>query len=83
MTGWRNEAFDREFTAAEKAQTHAAHSAAIDAMERIIQDEVPYSPIYFYNQCQLVHPRLRGWRGNPLQQVDWRELWLDDSQPGR
>jgi hypothetical protein len=49
-------------------------------MERTINVEAPYAPIYFQNQCQLVHPMVRGWRDNPLYIIDWRELSLQRTE---
>lgn len=77
MADWQDEEFDRAFTAAENARSPADYTRAIYTLERRIHDEAPYSPVYFFNQCQLVHPAVHGWRGNLLQQVDWRELWLE------
>ncbi len=76
MVNWSSPEFDAAFSAAEQATTTAQHTAAVDVMERLISEEAPYAPLYFLNQCQLVHPLLKGFRGNPLQQIDWRELSL-------
>jgi len=47
-------------------------------MEIVLFAEVPYAPIYYFNQTQLVHPTLHGWQGNLIQQTDWRALSLSD-----
>ena len=49
-------------------------------MERLIQAEAPLAPLYFTNQCNLIHPDLRGWRDNPLYAIDWRDLWLETAK---
>lgn len=78
-SGWASAVFDQDFRTAEEAVGEREHAAAVDALEARIHAEVPYAPLYFYNQCQLVHPLLKGWRGNLLQQTDWRELTLGGS----
>jgi oligopeptide transport system substrate-binding protein len=78
MASWRDPEFDRAFTAAENARSREVYVEAMHTMERRIHDDVPYSPICFFNQCQLKDHSLHGWQGNLLQQTDWRALWLDD-----
>jgi oligopeptide transport system substrate-binding protein len=77
MSDWKDPEFDRAFTTAEYARSREVYEEAMHTMEHRIHDDVPYSPIYYFNQCQLMRRSLHGWRGNLLQQVDWRELWLD------
>jgi oligopeptide transport system substrate-binding protein len=79
MADWKDPEFDRAFTTAENARSREVYVQAVHALEQRIHDDVPYSPIYFFNQCQLKRRSLHGWRGNLLEQVDWRELWLDDA----
>jgi oligopeptide transport system substrate-binding protein len=79
MARWHQRDFDRAFGEAERAPTEEQHRAALQAMEGILQREMPYAPLFFYNQCQLLDPRLRGWTGNLLQQTDWRALSFDDA----
>lgn len=76
LAGWRNPEFDRAYESAEHAAQRELRTAGFDTMERLIQEEAPYAPLYFYNQCQLVHPSLKGWQGNMLQAMDWRQLSL-------
>jgi oligopeptide transport system substrate-binding protein len=75
-SGWRSSAFDRAFDRAGRAETAASRRSCLDEMEAIVQAEAPLSPLYFVNQTFLVSSQVKGWRDNPLGQVDWRELWL-------
>jgi oligopeptide transport system substrate-binding protein len=75
--GWKNPDFNRAFQEAKFSQSAAARHAAYDRMERLVHDEAPYAPLYFTNQCNLIHPSVRGWRDNPLYVIDWRDLWLE------
>ena len=73
---WRSPAYDRAYLAATSARTEAERTPALDRMERLVQAEEPYPPLYFVDKCFLVSPLLRGWRDNALGAVDWRELFL-------
>jgi oligopeptide transport system substrate-binding protein len=76
-TGWKNPEFNRAFDAAKFARSTEARFAAYDQMERLIQAEAPYAPLFYVNQCNLIHPSVRGWRDNPFYAIDWRDLWLE------
>ena len=75
--GWKNADYDQAFTAAKFAGSVEARRAAYDRMERLLNAEAPLAPIYFVNQCNLIHPDIRGWRDNSLYAIDWRDLWLE------
>lgn len=74
--GWSNVHYDAAFAAVENAPDDTARRAAIENCERILAEEVPYAPVFFTIRTQLVHPAVRGWRGNTMQQIDWTALSL-------
>ena len=69
--------FDDAFAAADATPDQALRREAFDKMEAIVAREGFYAPLYYTNQGFLVHPSVRGWRDNPLQAIDWRELYLE------
>ena len=75
--GFASKAYDRAFKDSEVATTDAERYAAFDAMENLIVTEAPYVPLYHPKSVRLVHTAVRGWRANPINRIDWRELWLD------
>jgi oligopeptide transport system substrate-binding protein len=77
---WTEPRYEAGFAAACNAATDAERLAAFDAMERILAEEVPYAPLLHWNSTYLVHPSVRGWRSKQFGRVDWRELWLEESQ---
>ena len=79
-TGWNSPDFNRAFKEAKFAQSTEARHAAYDRMERLIQAEAPFAPLYFTNQCNLIHPSVRGWRDNSFYAIDWRDLWLETAK---
>jgi oligopeptide transport system substrate-binding protein len=74
--GWTHGPYDAAFAAIEKAPDDNARRVAMEACERIISEEVPYAPVFFANRAHLIHPSVRGWRNNALQQIDWTALSL-------
>jgi oligopeptide transport system substrate-binding protein len=76
-SGWKNSEFARAFEEAKFAGSTADRHAAYDRMERLIDAEAPYAPLYYTNQCNLIDPSVRGWRDNSFYAIDWRDLWLE------
>jgi oligopeptide transport system substrate-binding protein len=74
-TGWHNPAYDARIDAA-RAQP-VMRTPLLQAAERLIFDDVPVIPIYFYVSKHLVHPRVRGWRDNVLDYHYTQDLQLE------
>jgi oligopeptide transport system substrate-binding protein len=74
FTGWRNSAYDDAFRQAGASADDSGRHTAFDRMEGILAAEAPFIPLYFSNHCRLVSPRVRGWKDNNIDQIDWREL---------
>lgn len=68
--------YDAAFAASERTADPRIRNEAFKAMERINAREVFYAPIYYTNQAYLVQTSVRGWRDNPDEWIDWRELYL-------
>jgi oligopeptide transport system substrate-binding protein len=75
-TGWKEPAYDAAFRRASYAGTAAERRAGLDAMEHILNVEVPFAPLFFIDQPTLVSAQVKGWRDNALGIIDWRELSL-------
>jgi oligopeptide transport system substrate-binding protein len=74
FTGWRSAAYDDAFRQAAASADDSGRHAAFDRMEGILAAEAPFIPLYFYNHSRLISPRVRGWKDNNIDQIDWREL---------
>ena len=59
-SGWSDSGFDRAYHNAEIALDPKARARAFDVQEARLAAGVPYAPIFFTNQPQLVHPAVRG-----------------------
>jgi oligopeptide transport system substrate-binding protein len=74
FTGWKNAAYDDAFRQAGTSSDDSGRHAAFDRMESILAAEAPLIPLFFNNHSRLVSPRVRGWKDNNIDQIDWREL---------
>ncbi|MBI5368400.1 MAG: hypothetical protein HZA54_15295, partial [Planctomycetes bacterium] len=67
-TGWANPEYDRLVHAANAERDKAKRFALLAAAERILLDELPILPIYFYVSQNLYRDEVQGWHMN-LQSV--------------
>ncbi|WP_248679818.1 peptide ABC transporter substrate-binding protein [Sinimarinibacterium sp. CAU 1509] len=78
-TGWSSPAYDARIDAAREQPV--LRTPMLQAAERLIFDEVPVIPIYFYVSKHLVQSRVIGWRDNVLDYHYTRDLRLEAHAP--
>lgn len=75
--GWLNPEYDKHFTAAERALTPAGRFEHFQAMDAILQGEMPVLPLYHINKQYLLQTSVHGWENNPLDHHPLTAVWLD------
>ncbi len=73
-TGWSNVRYDRYIKLAENERDPVKRMAHFRHAEKILMDELPIMPLYFYNYQNLIHPSIKGHVNNPLNIFDYRRL---------
>ena len=76
FTGWTFPAYDRAYHRALEAGNETERRARLDEMETILNNQACVAPLFFDNRASLVSSQVKGWKDNPLGEIDWRELWL-------
>lgn len=64
QTNWSNEEYDDLIEAAKSETNPTARLKLLHKAERILMDEQPIIPIYFYRSINMVHPRVHGFAAN-------------------
>jgi oligopeptide transport system substrate-binding protein len=77
-TGWGNPEYDELIAKAYRSTTEEAHFASLLAAERILLDELPVVPIYWYTRIYLKDPRLKGWAPKLLDNRPYKYLYLSE-----
>ncbi len=72
--GGSDAALDAAFRRSEYTLDPAARAAAFQEMERILEQDGFYTPLFYLNRAFLVDPSVHGWRDNPRGIIDWREV---------
>ncbi len=70
-TGWSNSAYDRLIDEAAGELGPGRRMALFRRAERILLDEVPVVPLYFYSTVVLARPELEGIYPNLLNRIDF------------
>jgi peptide/nickel transport system substrate-binding protein/oligopeptide transport system substrate-binding protein len=64
-SGYSSRAFDAALDAAMAEANPQARAASMRAAEKLLVDDAPILPLYFYISRSLVSSRIAGWRNNP------------------
>lgn len=75
--GWSEPRFDALLERVQQAKSDAERLDLFAAAEKLIAEEAPYIPVYYLDRVHLLHPSVKGWRGNAYAIIDWREIWLE------
>jgi len=78
-TGFTSAEYDRLIADAAREPDENKRMRMLERAERILMDEMPIIPIYYYVSKNLVKPHVRGWY-NTLQDVHpLNTIWIDDT----
>jgi oligopeptide transport system substrate-binding protein len=76
VTGWGNPEYDRLLHASLNAKTNEERYEIYQKMEKILVDELPIMPIFFYTQPRLISPKVIGYYTTPLDNYPWQYVDL-------
>ncbi len=78
-TGWKSAAFDALVAKARSTGDTAESMKLYREAEKILVDEVPKLPLYFYTKVGLIKPYVKGFHFNRRneQLIHW--MWIDES----
>ena len=75
FTGWSDPAYDRLFHEALLSKTDAQRFAVFHEMDKILVDQCPVIPIYYYTRTYAMNPRIRGWWPTLLDDPPWKYVY--------
>jgi oligopeptide transport system substrate-binding protein len=73
-TGWSNAEYDKLIEAARRETDEAKRFELFHKAERILMDDVPIIPLYYYVDRNIVRSDIRGFHRNPIDQHPLAEL---------
>jgi oligopeptide transport system substrate-binding protein len=81
-TGWSSAEYDSLIAQATRESDHQSRMEIFQRAERLLMDDLPILPIYFYVSKNMVKPHVRGFYNN-IQDVHpvWA-MWIDRDHEG-
>lgn len=76
-SGWTNGTYDSLIAVAGGAAKKEDRFAAFRTAERLLLEELPILPIYFYTNVYLLHPSVHGWYPNILNIHNYKYIYLE------
>jgi oligopeptide transport system substrate-binding protein len=76
-TGFSNAEYDRLIAEAAREPDEGKRTQMLQRAERILLDELPIIPIYFYVSKNMVKPYVRGWYNTLLDVHPLNTIWID------
>lgn len=75
-THWGNPEYDRLLGTALETDNDQDRYAVYQKLEKIIVDELPILPLYYYTSARLVSPKVLGYRITSLDSYPWKDVDL-------
>lgn len=76
-SGWSNARYDELIRLAAQTHDQQQRFAYFQEAEAILIDEAPIIPLYTYRRNRLVHPAVKNWHDNILDDYFYRGVYLD------
>jgi oligopeptide transport system substrate-binding protein len=77
-TGWCNEEYDRLILEVAPSQSsHEERLKIFQQAETMLLEDMPIIPVYTYTSIKLLHPSVRNFDDNILNQAMYKDLYLD------
>ncbi|MCP4640424.1 MAG: peptide ABC transporter substrate-binding protein [bacterium] len=81
-TGWSSPAYDALIDEARRTIDPDARRAVFQKAERLLLNEAPLIPVYFYTRVYLKAPELKGLAPNLLGYINFKHLYLEPAREG-
>lgn len=76
-SGWFNPRFGELMAQAEETKESGARKALLKEAEKILIEEMPIAPIYFYSGAYMKNPQLKGTVVSELNMLDLKHAYLE------
>jgi oligopeptide transport system substrate-binding protein len=76
-TGFSNAEYDQLIADAARELDKAKRMQLLERAERMLMDQMPIIPIYFYVSKNMVKPYVRGWYNNLQDGHPLNTIWID------
>lgn len=75
-TGWGSDAFDQLLSTAQKTLVREERLELFAQADKILADEMPAIPLFYYAEVNLVAPEVRGWHDDVMNYNNFKDVDL-------
>jgi len=76
-TGWSNAQYDALVAKAKSTGDQTVRMQAMHDAEKILMDEMPIAPIYFYTRPELIKPYIKDFYTSALGYTDFKQAYIE------
>jgi oligopeptide transport system substrate-binding protein len=80
-TGWKNERYDELMKQIAAASDTAHRNELFEQANRLLAEEMPVLPLYYYSDLNLVHTSVQGWYDNAMHYHPLKHVYLQQPEP--
>ena len=77
-SNWSSDEYDRLLIKAGKENDQTKRYEIMQQAEKILLEELPIMPIYYYMSTYLVDPRVKGWHPTILDHHPYKHVYLEE-----
>lgn len=82
-SNWSNARYDELIRLAAQTHNQEERFAYFQEAEAILVDEAPIIPLYTYTRNRLIHPAVKNWHNNILDDYFYRNVYLEADSGGQ
>lgn len=79
-TGWSSARYDQLVQDVQAVRDPKERAEVFYEMERLLGEEAPVIPLYFYTSVYAKSPEVKGWYGTLLDIHPFQDIWLERSE---
>lgn len=79
-TGWSNAKYDQLLAEVQEVRDPVERAEMFYEMERILGEECPVIPLYFYTSAYAIDPAIKGWHPTLLDIHPLHEIWIERAE---
>jgi oligopeptide transport system substrate-binding protein len=76
-TGWSNKQYDSLINEGSRSADQTQRFSVFQRAEKILLDEMPILPVYFYTNVYCINTAVKGWEPNLLNYHQFKYVYLE------
>lgn len=79
-TGWKNESYDALIQSMKEESQDQQRFELFEKANKVLTDDMPIIPVYYYTDLNLISPSVKGWYGNVKNRHPYNRVYLEEAK---